>query len=629
MILSENQLILQDRIVGNENDTGVIVSWGDIVVPSGVISLPVKTEEQAASLKEEYLQWLYDLGKSEVGGRSLVSHLKIFENFSYWWLTSVAEKSPFLCASIFQIFKLRTLEKIYSEKHCKSLIYRGNSNQLHTVLKSWSLKMGHTYQWSPLTTCSQLVSFSGFFKKFFSNLPHFFQGVLWFIKKWFVQWRHVKPAQLNSKKYNQDPRLTIITFFPNFHIDLMKKGDFRSKYWEKLHDLIDSEKLSVDWVWFYFRSNDLSFKETTKLKDECNKNSDKNQRYFLLEEFFSCADHWKSFVLFLKIRRKAYGLSHLHREFCFSDSKINFFPIMKNDWDYSFFGIGAIEKIVWAIMFDSMAKKLPTSPNVVYTWENQTWERALVSALKRHQSESRVMGYEHSSVRQMDLRLFSDPRVYEEKEVDEFPIPDMLGVNSSTGLEWIRDSGYPESKTTRIEALRYFHLKGKYGCFKKPIVSSQRKLLIVTGILHEEAQIQIQLLKQAHGKGGLKSYDEVWIKPHPGLTLDPILKELKPNFQLTLVDRPLIELMGQTDVVYCANSSGVSLEAAWLGVPLIILAAIDSMNLNPLFGFPGQSFVKDSVGLLSALENPKPVDMPEDYFFLDENLKSWSKNLKL
>ncbi|MBT5469502.1 MAG: hypothetical protein HOK41_02760 [Nitrospina sp.] len=152
--------------------------------------------------------------------------------------------------------------------------------------------------------------------------------------------------------------------------------------------------------------------------------------------------------------------------------------------------------------------------------------------------------------------------------------------------------------------------------------------MMVAGILPEEARFQIQLLKQVDEQGGLEKYDQVLIKPHPGLALDPILKDLKPNFKFNLASRPIIELMEQTDVVYCANSTGASLEAAWLGVPLIILAAIDSMNLNPLFGFPGQSFVKDCPELCLALENPKLVDIPEDYFFLDENLKSLDEILK-
>ena len=627
--MSKNSLILLDSVIDKKDDTGVVVSWRDMVVSPGIISLPAETEERAVELKRGFLKWLHELGKAEVNGRSLVSHLKIFDNLSFWWLTTVAEKSPFLCESIFQVFKLRTLEKIYADKHCQGLIYHGNNKPLHSALKTWSQDLGHSYKWIPSSTKSLVGSNDGFGRKIIRKLPHFLQGIAWLIKKWFDRWRHINSVQLDTDKPDQTPRPTIVTFFPNVHMDQVEKGDFRSKYWESFHDYLETKKVPVDWVWFYFGSKDLSFEKAVKLKDKCNQKPNSNQRYFLLEEFLSCGGLWKSFVLFLKLRRKANSLNHLHKVFCFPDSQINFFPIMEDDWNNSLFGIGAIEKIVWAVMFDTMAQKLPASPWGLYTWENQTWERALVSAWKRHRAKSRVIGYEHSSVRLMDLRLFSDPRTYEGEGMEKFPVPDMLGINSSKGLEWMQESGYPSHKITRIEALRYFCLDGKYGSFRKPIVPAGRKLLMVAGILPEEARFQIQLLRQVHEQGGLDKYDQVWIKPHPGLTLDPILKDLKPNFQFTIVTRPIIELMEQTDVVYCANSTGASLEAAWLGVPLIILAAMDSMNLNPMFGFPDQSFVKDCAELLSALKNPKPIEMPKDYFFLDEDLKSWKEILEL
>ena len=145
--MSENSLILFDRVVGNNEDIGVVVSWGDMVVPSGIISLPVTTEEHAVELKAEFLRWIHELGQTEVNGQSLVSHLKIFDNLSFWWLTSVAEKSPFLCESIFQVFKLRTLEKIYADKDCQGLIYHGNNKSLNSSLKAWSQDLGHSYKW--------------------------------------------------------------------------------------------------------------------------------------------------------------------------------------------------------------------------------------------------------------------------------------------------------------------------------------------------------------------------------------------------------------------------------------------------------------------------------------------------
>ena len=52
------------------------------------------------------------------------------------------------------------------------------------------------------------------------------------------------------------------------------------------------------------------------------------------------------------------------------------------------------------------------------------------------------------------------------------------------------------------------------------------------------------------------------------------------------------------------------------------------MNLNPLFGFNDARFVSDASQLIKALEKPYITEIPEDYFFLDENLESWKKILK-
>jgi surface carbohydrate biosynthesis protein (TIGR04326 family) len=240
--LSKNNLILLDRVVDKNEDAGVVVSWGDMVVPSGVISLPVRTEEQAVSLKTEFLRWIHELGQAKVHGQSLVSHLKIFDNLSFWWLTSIAEKSPFLCESIFQTFKLRTLEKIYANEHCQGLVYHGNNESLHSVLKAWSLDLGHSYKWISSSTNSSARSSDGFCRKIFRKLPHLIQGLAWFIRKWFSIWRHVKPVHPNTEECDPTPRPAIVTFFPNAHMDQLSKGNFQSKYWEKLHDYLEKEK---------------------------------------------------------------------------------------------------------------------------------------------------------------------------------------------------------------------------------------------------------------------------------------------------------------------------------------------------------------------------------------------------
>ena len=154
-------------------------------------------------------------------------------------------------------------------------------------------------------------------------------------------------------------------------------------------------------------------------------------------------------------------------------------------------------------------------------------------------------------------------------------------------------------------------------------------MLVVTGILSQEAEFQLKLLQEVSQQGGLEKYENILIKPHPGLALDSTLNKLNPDFDYEVVSGAISDYWSRANVVYCANSSGASLEAAWLGIPLIITSAIDSMNLNPLFGIKGLNFVGGAMQLMRVLEQPRTVDIPDDYFFLDENLKSWKEILGL
>jgi surface carbohydrate biosynthesis protein (TIGR04326 family) len=136
-------------------------------------------------------------------------------------------------------------------------------------------------------------------------------------------------------------------------------------------------------------------------------------------------------------------------------------------------------------------------------------------------------------------------------------------------------------------------------------------------------------LQEASQEGGLGKYENILIKPHPGLALDSTLVKLNPDFDYEVVSGAISNYWSRADVVYCANSSGASLEAAWLGIPLIITSAIDSMNLNPLFGIKGLNFIGSATQLVKALEQTRTVEIPDDYFFLDDSLKSWIKLLEL
>jgi surface carbohydrate biosynthesis protein (TIGR04326 family) len=153
--------------------------------------------------------------------------------------------------------------------------------------------------------------------------------------------------------------------------------------------------------------------------------------------------------------------------------------------------------------------------------------------------------------------------------------------------------------------------------------------MVVTGVIPHEAYFQLELLKNAWHEGALEKYKKILIKPHPGFAVGSILEDLNPEFDYEVISGIISSYWNKVDVVYCANSSGASLEAAWLGIPLIITLAVNAINLNPMFEFEGIKFVADVSQLVEELEQPRIVEIPDDYFFMDEELKSWKRLLEL
>ena len=139
-------LVLLDDVEDWEGESRVIAHWIELNVPESHESIPRRMEDQSLKIKTEYLAWVHDLRQTSVNGKTLISTLNFLDGLSYWWMTSIAVKSPFENDCIHTIFKLRALEKLYLERGCKGLIYYGNNLTLDRTLQGWAKKLGHNYK---------------------------------------------------------------------------------------------------------------------------------------------------------------------------------------------------------------------------------------------------------------------------------------------------------------------------------------------------------------------------------------------------------------------------------------------------------------------------------------------------
>ena len=191
-------MVLLDEDAQWNDQAKVVAHWTSLNVLPHQESIPQKVEDHAQSIKNDYLAWVYDLSQYKFKNQNLISYLEIFKNLSFWWMTRIASKSPFVSPGIYQVFKLRALENLYMEKGCEGLIYCGDDRRMHLIFQDWCQKMSHPYQRRSDKRCKIKSEWSGINKVIFS-LPFWFQALLFIIRNWFASYRHLRPNGLTKE----------------------------------------------------------------------------------------------------------------------------------------------------------------------------------------------------------------------------------------------------------------------------------------------------------------------------------------------------------------------------------------------------------------------------------------------
>ena len=75
--------------------------------------------------------------------------------------------------------------------------------------------------------------------------------------------------------------------------------------------------------------------------------------------------------------------------------------------------------------------------------------------------------------------------------------------------------------------------------------------------------------------------------------------------------------------MYAANATSAGLEAAWLGLPVVIAGNRDGINLNSLMGREDVVFVRSVEDLLAQLDRPRTIELSPDAYLLHPDLPIW------
>ncbi|MCX8130831.1 MAG: hypothetical protein N3I35_12105 [Clostridia bacterium] len=482
-------------------------------------------QSEAYRIKDSFMEFVTDIGFNK-------------KNMLNWWALNFASKSP-LQGDLFKLYCFEAVIKDMSKKH-------SSDNLVFIIEDVWFYKyLASNYR--------KEYTFIG--KR--SRLPSAFRLALLGVYSGLdICFGMLKNKLFNKKTNNKIPSDIDVFIYSWVEDRFFKQNEIVNPYFGRLSDILNDA--------------DIRFTNLTPLhiRSDIRKKCIESGKFIILDSYVGVTDLIKS--VFSTIMITCFALlkfsgqsSLLLREIFYEFSNVSFFT---NKLTYYAF-------VNWAKSIGD--RKI----SFIYTFENHPWEKLMCIACKKHSLNTRLVGYQHSTIPQLLLNYF-----FTEKEGEIMPLPDYIVANGEHYQNVLIEAGYAKRvNVINGGALRYEALHNLKAT-DDDIDTMYKKVLIIfpsSRVLTEE--ILLVLIDYCNE---FSAQDfEFLLKFHPDTpmkTLQDLLEELPDNFRVS--KSPMNEVLAEAGlVIYSSSTSG--LEALLAGKKVVKYYSEHAIDLDPLDSF--------------------------------------------
>lgn len=611
---------------------GDVLLWHGYGAGSGVQSVPRYLEAHAKRLRSGYLEFIHDLGEHSINGKSVAGHLDLGDGFSFWWMTRLAEKSPFKSPQLYDCLRLMALEEILVERGPAQLVLHGAPKDLSEAIEILCRNLGIRFIRHSARPSKRQWSL----RRIYLALPQPLQGL--------ISLRHLAKnwplRRLERPRWFADRQaIFLCSYFFNLDPASCAVGRFHSNQWGSMPAYLQQGGWHANWIHHFLHSpDDGDIQARLQCLGLFNRDSLNQGCHGLLESYLAWAVVSRALLKWLRLNVISLRLRNVRKFFTPKNSAASLWPLLRTDWWTSLRGPAALSNCLWVELFDAVLKHIPHQQTGLYLWENQGWECALLRAWRRH-GHGRIIGVPHASVVFWHLNNFDDPRTLTSVSAWAKPLPNQLAVNGPMAHKAFADAGgLLPGRFAEVEALRFQYLAepgfGRTGtgasspAGRASSVDAKRRRLLILGDF--AAKQTLKMLSCMDDALRLSGADLALVfKPHP---VSRIRQQDYPSLPFETTSGALHEILPTCDLVFSSNTTSAGLEALLVGLPVLVFLDEDDFNHSPLRGVEGVRYVATAPELavaLTAAEQPASVPALEEFFWLDRQLPRWGKLLSM
>lgn len=239
---------------------------------------------------------------------------------------------------------------------------------------------------------------------------------------------------------------------------------------------------------------------------------------------------------------------------------------------------------LWFASTRAMARRhLTRATFVVYPFENQPWEKMFCAAVRESAPGVTLIGYQHSSVADLQLRY-----TLAAGERDFCPVPDLIVANGPRALATLTKNGFGVVPIVNGGALRFEHLTGCNGGGPVEVVRPLRPRILAalsSSIPHAAWLVEVILKhlgsRETTERQSAEQGIDVILKFHPQVPIKKlgIRRDALPA-HITVSDTPLSKLLSGASVLLYTPPTTSCWDAIACGVPALKVVG-DMIDLEP------------------------------------------------
>ncbi len=613
VVVNESDLPLEN-IVGEDL---FVILWNSFSVPdclesTRTISLPQYIETNGDRLKERFLSFVNQIGESKIGDRTVIEHLTIAPNFSYWWMTLFACKRWNDSSRQIDAIKLIALEEVLLDKKISNISLSNSDSELKIIIEEWCQSNSLNFQDISIGT-----GHLGLRETIPRLIPRPIRAILALVRVLLNR----RGLNLNRHLIETDVDTLFIDHFSRFNIESAEHGEFVSGFWGPLLGLSKKSQRTVFLHNFIRASDTPRLSVARNLIRKLNANPDEPQ-HLLLDSPLGLKAVINVLSIYLRLTKARLRIRTVRHQFTPLGSKLNLWPLFKREWLDSLSGSTSMAHSILIIDIETITDVLPSCKRIVYLMENQPWEMALLQIFRNCRQET-LIGYPHSTIRFWDLRYWTaKPNLGLSTSAPQ-PTPHQVAANGPQARASLESSGFRFQRIVDVEALSYLYLEHPG---KLSMSDTEQRVLVLGDFFLEQNRALLQIL--ADVDADLRSRFLITFKAHPLCQID---SSWLSALNLKTDSRPLADLLRDCDIVLSTNGTSASAEAHQFGVRVITILNGDTPNFSPLRDTPGAHFVASSKELEETLAVQSVLRSPgsNNYFWVGNSLTGWRDLLSI